>query len=74
MAGKSQHERTLHFLAWVTGVIVSLVVGNAMVNGILTIPSWLGGSTTVGLGIAVVIGWIVVVTTLISAILVILKN
>lgn len=64
----------LNFVAWFTGVIVSLVVGNAMIQGVLSLPGWLGGATSVGMAIATAIGWIVVVTTLVSAVLAIAKR
>ncbi len=63
----------LHFLAWITGVIVSLVIGNGMIDKVLTIPGWLAGNAGNGI-IAVVIGWIIVVTTLISAVMAIVKR
>lgn len=69
-----QSGKTLHFLAWFTGVVVSLVIGSAMTEKVLTFPWWLGGATTTGLGLTVVIGWIVIVTTLISAVLAIIRE
>lgn len=57
-------NRGLHFVAWLTGIIVSLSVGFAMIDGILSLPGYLGGST-----IAVIAGWIVVLTTAIGVIL-----
>jgi|GEM_PF-1084592 len=65
-------KRVLHFVAWLTGVIVSLVVGNALIIGTLVLPSWLGGATPVGIMIAIAVGGIVVVTTLLSVILAII--
>ena len=61
----------LNFVAWLTGVIVSLAVGFAMIGETLTIP-WLDavGATIV----TVICGWVVVVTTLVSAALAILKQ
>ncbi len=64
----------MHLLAWFTGVVVSLVVGNAMIQGILTLPGWLGGNSVTGVGIAMAIGWIVVITTLVSAVMALLKK
>lgn len=64
----------LHLLAWFTGVVVSLVVGNAMISGVLTLPGWVGGASAAGAWIAVAIGWIVVITTIIGAVLAILKK
>lgn len=61
-------------IAWITGVIVSLAVGFAMIgNGVLnqSIP-WLSG---LGEGIIVTIaGWIVVIATILSVILAIVKK
>jgi hypothetical protein len=59
----------LNFVVWLTGVLVSLAVGFAMIGGTLTLPYWLGGDT-----VAMVAGWIVVGTTLLSAILALLKK
>ena len=66
---KQKNPAILHFVAWLTGVIVSLAVGFGMVGGTLTLPSWLGGST-----VAMVAGWIVVLTTLLGVVLAILKK
>lgn len=64
----------LNFIVWFTGVIVSLVVGNAMIQKALLIPSWLGGTTAPGIVITQVIGWIVVITTLVGVVLALLKK
>lgn len=60
-------KNLLNFVVWLTGVLVSLAVGFAMTGGTLTVP-WLPGIITV------VAGWIVVVTTLLSAVLSLLKK
>ena len=52
------------FVAWLTGVIVSLSVAFAMIDGVLGLPTWLGGAS-----VAVVAGWIVVISTVIGVIL-----
>ena len=57
----------LHFIAWITGIIVSLAVAFGMVDGILTIR-------TIPLSVTVLFGWIVVITTLLSLVLVIVKK
>jgi hypothetical protein len=57
----------LNFVAWLTGVLVSLAVGFAMTGGTLTVP-WLPSVVTV------VAGWIVVITTLVSVVLAVLKQ
>jgi len=67
-------SRVLNFVAWFTGVVVSLAVGFGLINGILTLPNWLGGGTLVGDLVILVVGWIVVVTTLVSVVLAVLKK
>jgi hypothetical protein len=54
----------LNFVAWLTGIIVSLAVGFAMIGGTLTLPAWLGGDV-----IAAIAGWIVIITTALGVIL-----
>jgi len=61
--------KVLNFVAWLTGVLVSLSVGFAMIDGTLSLPTWLGGDV-----LAMVVGWVVVITTLISAVLAILRQ
>ena len=67
--GGSSVKTLLGFLAWLTGVVVSLSVGFAMIDNILSLPSYLGGTT-----IAMVAGWIVVLTTVVSVILAIINR
>jgi len=63
--------KLLNSVAWLTGVIVSLAVGFAMIGGSLTIP-WFD---SIGIGVVTVIaGWIVVLTTVLSVILALLKQ
>ncbi len=64
-----QSGKVLNFVAWLTGVLVSLSVGFAMIEGTLSLPSWLGGDS-----LAMIVGWVVVVTTLISAVMALLKK
>jgi len=64
-----QGGRVLNFIAWLTGVIVSLAVGFAMIGGTLTLPTWLGGSV-----LAMIAGWVVVITTLLSVVMAILSK
>ncbi len=68
MAKKS--SMILNFVAWLTGVLVSLSVGFALIDGVLGLPAWLGGNTV----LPVLVGWIVVITTVISAIMAILEK
>lgn len=69
-----QESKTLHFLAWFTGVVVSLAVGFGLINGTLILPTWLGGASDVGAWITMAVGWVVVVTTLISAVLALIRE
>lgn len=64
-----QGGKILNFIAWLAGVLVSLSVGFSMIGGILILPTWLGGGT-----VATIVGWVVVITTLISAVMAILKQ
>lgn len=67
MARQSSEGKALNFVGWLTGVIVSLAVGFAMTGRILTVP-YIPSIVTM------VAGWIVVITTLLSVILAILKQ
>ena len=66
MVGKNV-KSLLNIVAWLTGIIVSLAVGFAMIDGVLSVR-WIPTIVTV------VAGWIVVVTTALSAILAIIKQ
>lgn len=72
---KKGNGQVLNFVAWITGVLVSLSVGFAMAGpsaGVvrtLTLPWWLGGDL-----LAMIVGWVVVITTLVSAALAILNR
>lgn len=68
MAKKGNTNMLLNFVAWLTGIIVSLSVGFAMIDNILSLPSYLGGTT-----VAMVAGWIVVITTAITVVLAIVN-
>ena len=69
MIGKNV-KGILNFVAWLTGVIVSLAVGFAMLpNGALS-----GGIPYLGITVTTIAGWIVIVTTLLSAALAIIKQ
>ena len=60
-------SKLLSFIAWLTGVLVSLSVGFAMIDGTLSLPTWLGGSV-----VAMIVGWIVVITTIAGVVLAIM--
>ncbi|MAH03283.1 hypothetical protein CMI39_00675 [Candidatus Pacearchaeota archaeon] len=62
-------SKVLNFVAWLTGVIVSLSVGFAMVGGTLGLPVWLGGAT-----VAMVAGWIVIITTVIGVVMALMNQ
>lgn len=71
---KKKKYGVLEFLSWFIGIVVSLVVGFAMINGTLGLPWWLGGETQIGMWILMAIGWIIVITTLVGIILAIAKK
>ncbi len=62
-------SQVVSFVAWLTGVIVSISVGFALTEKILMLPTWLGGATTFGIGVSQTAGWIVVFTTLLGVVL-----
>jgi len=72
MAKKSSN--VLNIVAWITGTVVSLAVGFGLIDGILGLPSWLGGGTVIGDFVVLAVGWIVVATTLVGAILALLNQ
>jgi len=72
MAKKS--SKILNVVAWITGAVVSLVVGFGMIDGVLGLPSWLGGGTVAGDFVVLAVGGIVVATTLVGAILAVLNQ
>lgn len=57
----------LNFVAWLTGIIVSLYVALAMINQPIDFPTWLGGKF-----IVIFAGWIVIITTVIGLVLAII--
>jgi len=59
-------QKLLNLIAWLTGIIVSLAVGFALIGGTLAVPK-------IGV-LNVIAGWIVVITTLLGAILAILQK
>lgn len=67
MAKNKSGGRVLNFVAWLTGIIVSLAVGFGLIDGVLSVR-WIPDTVTM------VFGWIVVVTTVISLVLAILKH
>lgn len=66
--GKNSMAKIISFLMWLTGVIVALTIGFAMIAGTLSLPTWLGGAT-----LAMIAGWIVIITTLLGVILKIIE-
>ena len=68
------NQSILSFLAWFTGVVVSLAVAFGMVEGVLRLPTWLGGTSSVGIWLVQAVGWIVIVTTLVGAVMAILNR
>ncbi len=66
--GKDSKAKFISFLMWLTGVIVALTIGFAMTGGNLSLPLWLGGAT-----LAIIAGWIVIITTLLGVVLKIIE-
>lgn len=66
--GKDSMAKFISFLMWLTGVIVALTISFAMIKGTLSLPVWLGGAT-----LAMIAGWIVIITTLLGVILKIIE-
>lgn len=62
---KKAERKFLGFVAWLTGIIVSLAVGFALIGGTLSVP-YLGF-------INIIAGWIVILTTLLGLVLALLK-
>ncbi len=74
MAKSKEAGKVLSFVVWLTGILVSLAVGFSMtqagrVSGALTLPTWLGGNV-----LALIVGWVVVITTIISAVIAIIDR
>jgi hypothetical protein len=63
---KGIFSKILEFIAWLTGIFVSLAVAFGMIDGILSIRF-------IPQAVLVVFGWIVVVTTLIGVLIGIIK-
>lgn len=70
MANKNAISKLLAFVAWLTGVIVALSVGFAMINGTLGLPAWLGGT----IGVPVIAGYVVIVATILGVVLAIVNE
>jgi len=59
-----QIENTLSFFAWFSGMLVSLVVGYSVWSGAIQVPEILGGYL-----FSNILGWTIVLTTIITVIL-----
>jgi len=64
---KNIFSKSLNFIVWLTGVVVSLAVAFGMIDGVLSIR-WIPHI------VMIIFGWIVVVTTLISVIIGLVKT
>lgn len=60
-------KNALGFVTWLTGVIVSLAIGFAMINKYLIIPH-------IPLIIIIIAGWFVIITTVLSIVLAFFKK
>jgi hypothetical protein len=70
MAKKKMNlQSMINFVAWLTGVIVSLAVGFAMIGGTLSVPYWLGGDV-----VSMIAGWIVVISTFLGVLMAIFNR
>lgn len=65
----SKRERLLSFIAWLSGILVSLTVGYALINGPLSLPEFFGGHL-----ISNIVGWVIIVTTVLSLILSLMRK
>ena len=63
---KKGGSKVLNFIAWVTGIIVSLAVGFGLISGTLSVPY-------IGI-VNEIIGWVVVVTTLVGVVLAVINQ
>ena len=63
---KSILTESLSFLVWLAGVIVSLAVGFALKNGILSVPK-------IGI-VNVIAGWIVIITTILGVLIALINS
>jgi hypothetical protein len=61
MAKTSGMSKLVTFIAWLTGVIVSLAVGFGLIDGVLAVP-YIGMVNAIA-------GWIVVIVTIVGAIM-----
>lgn len=59
-------SKTVNFVVWLTGVIVALAVGFALIDGGLAVP-YFGIVNTIA-------GWVVVVSTILGAVLAIIDR
>jgi len=62
MAKANAMGKTINFVAWLTGIIVSLAVGSALIDSTISAP-------LVGTLVNVIAGWIVIVLTIVGVIL-----
>jgi len=67
MAKKGVMAQLVNFIAWLTGVLVSLAVGFGMIDAVLTVR-WIPSIVTI------VAGWIVVILTVLGVILALLNK
>jgi hypothetical protein len=66
MASDNALGKLVSLVAWLTGVIVALAVGSALIDGTLIVP-YIGMLNQVA-------GWVVVVTTILGAVLAIVDS
>ncbi|NCN51902.1 hypothetical protein GW931_02730 [archaeon] len=57
-------EHTISFFAWLSGLLVSLVVGYALIHGPLSVPEILPGNL-----FSNILGWAIILTAVVTVIL-----
>lgn len=54
-------QKLLLFFSWISGLLVSLVVGYSLITGPLTLPEFLGGHL-----VSNIVGWTIISTTVLT--------
>ena len=57
-------EKLLYIFSWISGILVSLTIGYAVLAGPITLPEILGGHI-----FSNIIGWAIIITTFITIVL-----
>jgi hypothetical protein len=57
-------ENAIGFFAWISGLLLALVVGYGLINGPLKVPEFLGGNMASN-----ITGWAIIGTTVLTIVL-----